>query len=430
MRKNIFRNLLGFLFLLFLFFGFKASANTDINFRVNVGSKDLYNKSISVQACDSDNDGNADKITAYCALLQSGLNVDGSFSSYGYFINGINGVNGYADESGSWHYWEFYVNGSYASVGVASYVLSPQDEIVLSFLNPSSSDIAIASSSRAGGVIVRDTFSKNKALDFIYSKQEEDGSFGDSLYTDWITIGIAKESDNNDSTIKDSPKNKLKSYLENEKFEGVSVTDYERHAMALMSLGINPYDGTSINYIENILKSFDGKQLGDKDLINDDIFGLIVLQNAGYSKDDKIISELISHIISKQGLNGSWGGSVDMTSASIMALYDFKDIKEHEEVNNSIRKGFKYLKSNEIIKGNKNFGNSFTTSWAMQAFNLEDCYSDEIERGLKFLTRKQENESGYIREGQEESMLWATAYSVPAVSGLSWNDILDNFPKK
>lgn len=425
MKKNAIRNLLGFLFLSILFIGLKASASTDINFRVNVGSKDLYNRSISVQACDSDNDGNVDDITAYCALLQSGLNVDGSFSSYGYFINGINGVNGYADESGSWHYWEFYVNGSYASVGVASYILSPGDEILLSFLNPSSADISIASLSKMGGAVVKDVFKKDKALDFIVSKQKDNGSFGVALYSDWVAIGIAKELEEEDPVLI-----KLKNYLAKEKFEGISLTDYERHAMALMSLGVNPYDGTSVNYIDKIVKSFDGKQLGDKSLINDDIFGLIVLQNAGYTNEDEIISKLISNIVSAQNLNGSWGGSVDMTSASIMALYDFKDIKGNELIKDSIRRGFKYIKSNEIIKGNKNFGNAFTASWAMQAFSLEDWYDDEVERGLKFLTRKQENEFGYIREGQDESILWATVYSIPAFEGLSWNEILDNFPKK
>ena len=386
MRKSILQKVLGVLFLSVLFIGGKVSADTSVNFRVNVGPKDLYNKSISVSACDSDNDGNVDNITAYCALMQSGLSVDGSFSSYGYFINSIGGVNGYADEGGSWHYWEFYTNGSYASVGVASYILSSGDEIVLSFLDPSSSDIAIASSSKGGGVLVKDTYSKDKALDFIYSKQEDDGSFGESLYTDWIAIGIAKESEKEkaeeDSSTEISPKDKLKNYLEKERFEGLSVTDYERHAMALMSLHINPYNGAPVNYIEKIVKSFDGEQIGDKNLINDDIFGLIVLQNAGYSKDDKIISKLISHIISKQNLNGSWGGSVDMTSASIMALYDFKDIKDNNEIKNSIRRGFKYIKSNE-----NTISWSYRRCYGKQTSYYNRCWYQNI-IGLWSLSRK------------------------------------------
>ena len=63
----------------------------------------------------------------------------------------------------------------------------------------------------------------------------------------------------------------------------VSVTDYERHAMALMTLGINPYNGTSVNYIQKIVDSFDGNQIGDPSLINDDVFAIFPLVKSGYS---------------------------------------------------------------------------------------------------------------------------------------------------
>jgi hypothetical protein len=411
-----------FVLVLVLFFvnSGEVSADTLVNLKVTVGSNELYSSDISVSPCDNDNDGVVDGVTAYCALVQSGLNLDGSWSPFGYFLNGINGISGYADGLGDWHYWEFYTNGSYAPVGVASYALSVGDQIWLNFLNPSQDDIS-KSSKRVGGVLIKDKFSKQNALDFIISKQNDDGSFGPDLFTDWVSIGIAKE-DDTELNFKD----KLKEYLTKEKFEGKSITDFERRAMALMSLGINPYDGTDFNYIKKILDSFDGKQIGDVNLVNDDIFGLIVLQNAGFDKNDKIISSLISHIISKQDMNGSWG-SVDMTSASIMALDNFKDL---DKVKDSIKKGFKYMKKNEIIKGNKSFGNAFSASWAMQAFSLRDYYQDEVERSLKFLTKKQENEHGFIREGGKESYLWATSYAIPAINNMSWNDILDDFPKK
>lgn len=412
--------IIGFLFLVSLFFvGGSVYASTNIHLGISVGSNYIYNKDISVSPCDSNNDGIVDNITAYCALLQSGVNMDGSFSAYGYFINAINGLYGYADDSGDWHYWEFYTNGSYASSGVASYVLSGGDDILISFLNPSSFDVSKVLSSKSGGILIKDSYSKDKALKFIYSKQKENGSFGESLYTDWVAIGIAKESD-----LDEEVKDKLKNYLLKQDFKGFNITDYERHAMSLMAMGINPYNGTKVNYIKKIIKNFDGIQIGDKNLINDDVFGLIVLQNVGYSIDDKIINKLIRHIISNQNENGSWGGSVDMTSATIMSLYEFKDI---ENVKNSIKKGYKYIKKNEIIKANKNFGNPFSASWAMQAFSLEDWYQDEIERGLKFLARKQHNDDGYIKESSKDSILWATAYSVPASSGFSWNDILVDF---
>jgi hypothetical protein len=419
--NKIFKNVFFVLVFLSVFVVSKyVSANTTVNLRVTVGSNNIYNKDISVSPCDNDNDGVVDGTTAYCALAQSGLSLDGSWSPYGYFLNGINGISGYADSLGDWHYWEFYTNGSYASVGMASYILSSGDSVWLNFLNPSQDDIS-KSSTKGGGVLVKDKFSKEKAIDFILSKQLEDGSFGPTLYTDWASIGIAKE-----KYLEEDDLNKIKDFYKKEKFESKNITDFERHAMALMSLGINPYDGTSVNYIKKIVDSFDGAQIGDKNLINDDIFGLIVLQNAGFTKEDEIIVKILNNIIRNQSESGSWG-SVDMTSASIQALDRFKEIPN---VDTSIKKAFKFLKKNEIIKGSKGFGNSFSTSWAMQAFALRDYYEDEIERSLKFLTRKQENEIGYIKEAGKESYLWATAYSIPAVNGMSWNDILDDFSKK
>lgn len=422
MKKNIFKKFISLVFLAsVIFFGFNADASTNVHLKVSVGSNSLYDRDIQVSPCDNDNDGTVDQITAYCALLQSGLSLDGSWSSYGYFLNGIGGVGGYADSLGDWHYWEFYTNGDYASVGIASYVVSSGDVILLDFLNPSSEDINKSSRIHSGGVLWRDEFSVNNAINFLSSEQKEDGSFGESLYTDWVAIGIAKN-----ETEENEMKNKLVEYIKKEDFKGESITDYERHAMALMALSINPYNGTKINYIKKIIDSFDGEQIGDKTIISDDIFGLIVLQNAGYSKDDKIISSVISHIIKSQGLNGSWG-SVDMTSASIMSLRNFIEI---EGVKDSVHKGFKFIKSNEIIKGNKSFGNTFTASWAMQAFSMEDWYDDEVERSSKFLARKQDNEEGFMKEINKESSIWATAYAIPAFSKLDWNDILDNFSKE
>jgi hypothetical protein len=422
MKKNILKNFIGLAFLIAIIFtGFNTDAATNAHLNVTIGGKVLYDRGMSVSPCDSNNDGILDPATAYCALVQSGLNINGSWSSFGYFLTGIGNVEGYADSFLDWHYWEFYLNGGYAPVGISSHTLISGDIILLNFLNPSDEDIKKSQSINTGGILWRDEFSIDNAVEFLSSKQEEDGSFGNSLYTDWVAIGLAKN-----KIIEDEVKNKLKEYIKTENFKGINITDYERHAMALMSMGIDPYDGTDINYIKKIIDSFDGNQIGDKNLINDDIFGLIVLQNAGYTKDDRIISAIISNILKNQNVSGSWG-SIDMTSASIMALHDFKDF---DGVKDSIRRAFKFIKSNEIIKGCKSFGNSFTASWAMQAFSTEDWYEDEVERSLKFLARKQDNEDGFMKEGSVESSIWATAYTLPAVSKLAWNDILDNFSKR
>ena len=93
--------------------------------------------------------------------------------------------------------------------------------------------------------------------------------------------------------------------------------------MALMSLGVNPYNVNGKNYVQKIISSFDGKQFGNPNEDNDDIFALIVLQNAGYSKDKKIIQDTIDFILSKQKENGSWNNSIDITGAAIQSISIF-----------------------------------------------------------------------------------------------------------
>ncbi len=260
-------------------------------------------------------------------------------------------------------------------------------------------------------------FSIDKALSFLQANQEEDGSFLNLLYTDWVAIGVAK--------IKEIPasfKNTIYDYLENEEFQSDIVTDDERHAMALMALGIDPYKDTDTDYIKEITTTFDGTQLGDISLYNDDIFGLLVLSHAGYTKNDEIIKSIVSYIISKQDAGGSWD-SVDMTSASIMALRNFESLNKVEE---SIEKAEAYILEQQETNGS--FGNIFSTSWAIQALTLNNSYENEIEKAIFYLA-SQQKEDGSLGEGDILSRIWATAYAIPAINKISWNEILESFKK-
>ncbi len=260
-------------------------------------------------------------------------------------------------------------------------------------------------------------FSIDKALSFLQINQEEDGSFSNSLYTDWVAIGISKT-----EGVPESFKNTIYDYLKNEKIQSSIVTDNERHTMALMALGIDPYKDTDTDYIKKITETFDGTQLGDSSLYNDDIFGLIVLSHAGYTKNDEIIKSIVSYIISKQNADGSWD-SVDMTSAAIMALRNFENINEVDE---AIEKAETYILDQQEVNGS--FGNIFSTSWAIQALTLNNSYENEVEKAITYLTNEQK-EDGSLGEGDISSRIWATAYAIPAVDKISWNEILESFEK-
>lgn len=268
-----------------------------------------------------------------------------------------------------------------------------------------------------GGNINVKVFSVENAISFLFSQYEEDQSLGGEMYLDWFAIAVAK---GGNSSLKSS----LINYLKNETVNSSVITDYQRRAMALMALGLNPYNDTEIDYIKKIVDSFDGLQLGETDLINDDIFGLIVLQNVGYDEDDEIIDKVIAYIISRQNNNGSWD-SIDMTSASIMALSNFENINE---VKNAISKAENYLLENQNDDGG--FDNIFSTSWAIQALSNNNSYKDEVKDGLDYLADYQNIDGGIEYQGDVTNRIWATSYAIPAVLKLSWNDILESYEKE
>ncbi len=262
-------------------------------------------------------------------------------------------------------------------------------------------------------IIVPKTFSVDNALKFLEINQKSDGSYSAPMYTDWVAVASGA---GDNKTIQE----KLIKYYKENNLDSNLATDNERRAMALMSLGINPYYGTNVDYIKKIADSFDGAQFGDKTLVNDDIFALIVLKNAGYSVNDELITKDLNYIISKQGEDGSWG-SIDMTAAGIQALKSFENIAG---VNDVISKAEKYITTNQKTDGG--FENSSSTSWVLQTLFADK----EILKGEGYLASKQEVDGGMESVGTDlNTRIWATAYAIPAILHKPWDIILNNFSK-
>lgn len=408
--------------------------NVSIHLKIISGVNSIYDKDISVAACDSDNNPiTAPTVSAYCAVLQSGIPSVWDWTwTPGAFVTSINNIAGFAskdkDNKDVYHYWNWSANGIEGMEGLNQSALNLNDQIFLEFIDPIETVNlpVITAPQSSGGVsrsgtmvgiettkITEKTFSVQKALNYLSENQNKDGSFNSSLYTDWVAIAAAA-ADN--KFLEESISNYFKINI----FESNVLTDNERHAMALMALNINPYNGTNINYIKKIIDSFDGTQFGDKKEDNDDIFALIVLKNSGYIANDEIIVKDINYLISKQSSNGEWG-SIDMTSAGIEAFRGFEDIPG---VKDSVLKAKNFLIANQ--KNDGGFENSFSTSWATQSL-FDD---NNILKGELYLTGKQQTDGGIedISENKE-TRIWATAYAIPAILHKTWGTILKNFPK-
>jgi len=265
----------------------------------------------------------------------------------------------------------------------------------------------------------------NKALNFLSEKQNENGSFGSSdLYTDWTALALSTQSNS-------IAKNKVKQYLLSDPDYKVGlndVSDLARRAMALMSLGINPYQDTKTNYIQKIVDSFDGTQMGDKDLYNDDIFALFPLLKAGYQTSDPMIVSEVNFILSKQKSDGSWDGA-DLTAAAIQSL---NQVNSLDGVTTALNKAKNYLQS--IQNNDGGFGGVESTAWVMQSISALNENSDnwikDNHNPNDFLFSQQKTDGGVLDEATiSNSRIWATAYAIPAVLNKSWDKLLNNFTK-
>lgn len=269
-----------------------------------------------------------------------------------------------------------------------------------------------------GGGSTPATFSVPNALSYLSRMQASDGSFGGStLYTDWA--GIAVASGNGSRT-------NILSYMSAHNSVSSLLTDNERHAMALLALGQNPYSFYGANYIEAITKSFDGTQFGDLSLTNDDIFALIPLASSGYTVSDDIITKDITFIIGKQQSNGSWEGSVDLTAAAVQALSPFSSTNG---VPTALANAGSYLQNAQINDGG--WGNISSSSWAIQAMNtLGASWTKNGKSSADYLGAQQATDGAGLPSSETlENRIWATSYAIPAALGKPWNAILQSVTK-
>ena len=393
-----------------------------------------------------DTDGNSheysDQFLGICALASA--KEQGAISAYtlqnfsfGLFLESLNGIASAATE-----FWSISQNGTEASVGLSDMIVTSGD--LLSFqLTDWSNGTAVGSPvqfmvvtltntfvppSSSGGTKAQPPpvhpFELPAALEYLSSKQRSDGSFSSSLLTDWAAVALGAAGELADTNMRE----KLRAYLLSAPLSGSSATDLERRIMALEALGIDPYTGT--NYVNLLIGRFDGEQMGEKALVNDDIFAIFPLAHAGYGADDAMMRAILDTIVETQQSDGSWVSSVDLTAAAIQALAPYHG---HSGVSSALSKAEGYLRGRQIATGG--FGSSsFSTSWALQAiaalnqkpsdWNLHDITP------LGHLGNMQQSDGGVEHmSASDETRIWATAYAVPAALARSWHAILKDFSR-
>jgi hypothetical protein len=113
---------------------------------------------------------------------------------------------------------------------------------------------------------------------------------------------------------------------------GGAATDAERGILAGVAGGIQTSrlaavtDTEKGNLVARIAELFDGSQIGEAGLLNDDIFGVLALHQAGAPQP--LLSEIVDHLRTRQLADGGWSwnaspgatADIDMTGSAVAAF--------------------------------------------------------------------------------------------------------------
>ena len=297
--------------------------------------------------------------------------------------------------------------------------------------SPSPSPSPAPSGNRGGGDrLPPRAFDVPAALAFLAGRQNADGSFSSALLSDWAAIAFGSASDAVCAELCREARGKLRAHLSAAPLPSSPLpTDLERRIMALEALGIDPYAAPG-SPVDALAAAFDGAQVGDASLVNDDIFALFPLTHAGYASTDPMIEAIVSFVLSKQRANGSWENSVDLTAAAIQALAPFSS---RPGVAEALSKAERFLGFRHDDSGT--FGSSsFSLSWVLQAIAARGQTPDDWKKSgitpLGYLGVLQQEDGGVEPlSASADTRVWATSYAVPAALALTWNDILQDFAR-
>lgn len=214
--------------------------------------------------------------------------------------------------------------------------------------------------------------SVSNALNYLKSIQQLNGCIENFATSSWATMAIAAAGEdphtwaqNNDSIVDYLKANTNQLNLS-------TASDVERFILSMTAAKEAPRDINGTDYVAILKELFNNGQIGDKDWLFDDFWGIAALISAGTAANSTLIQETMQFIKTNQNLDGGWGwavgagSDVDDTAAAIMALIAAGE----PENSNCVSKALDYLHENQQEDGGfPSWGvtNSASDSWAMGA---------------------------------------------------------------
>jgi hypothetical protein len=173
----------------------------------------------------------------------------------------------------------------------------------------------------------------DRGVNWFLSNQEASGSFG--FGGDWAMTALAAAGLNAaDAVTSPADPSAQDFYVGDWQASGAggAATDAERAILSGVAGGIQTSrlstsaDTTKSNLVARVAELFDGEQIGEPGLLNDDIFGVLALHHAG--APPQLLRSIVDYLRTKQLADGGWSwnaspgapADTDMTGSVVAAF--------------------------------------------------------------------------------------------------------------
>jgi len=267
------------------------------------------------------------------------------------------------------------------------------------------------------------------ALDYLRGQQAADGSISDFAVSGWATIAIAAAGEDPHNWAFGGGAS-IVDYLASNAGTATAVADYARMVLAVVASGEEPTGFGGVDFVGLIEEAYDGTQIGDTGLLNDDFWGLMALIAAGKNPDSEIVTNTVVFIKANQNSDGGWSwgvgadSDVDDTAAAIMALIAAGE----PQASTGVQNGLSYMKSMQMDNGGfDSWGatNSGTDSWGIAA--IVSAGQDPTGAGWRtgngtdpvddLLSFQNPDGSFNWQVATPLNVAWMTSFAIPALLG-------------
>ncbi len=237
----------------------------------------------------------------------------------------------------------------------------------------------------------------------------------------WITMALAAAGQTNIPT----------GHLNN--VSGTLATDYAKTILALAAVDENPSTFSNVDYVAQLKSYYNGTQIGDVNLLNDDAWAILALASVGEIGSVEVGSAK-NFLLSHQNEDGGWsysvgaGSDTNDTAAIVMAL-----VAAGVATNNLvITKALTYLQLAQNSDGGfgyqiGNSSDSGSDSWVISALYKAGINPASWTKGannpISHLESLQDDDGGFwwVTQGTSEWNNKAmTAFAVIALAGKSY----------